>query len=138
MPVLAKIKKIEFLKFKPVSYNFGFVVDNVPLTIPFHYKAVENDEYYVAANPRYGIFSATNIHHEWDRFSGELYIKTPDNTEMRFTIGSDTALVNGKEEKLKKPFYLFDHMPVLPLRFVFDKGGLAYEIKDNTIFVKVR
>ena len=138
MPVLAKIKKIEFLKIKPVSYDFGLVVDGVKLTIPFHYKAVENDEYYTAANPRMGIFASTNIHHEWDRFGGELYIKTPDDTEMRFTVGSDVALVNGKEEKLKKAFYLFDHMPVLPLRFVFDKGGIFYEIKDNTIFVKVR
>lgn len=138
MPVLAKLKKIEFLKVKPVSYNFGFVVDNVPLTIPFHYKAVENDEYYVAANPRYGIFAATNIHHEWDRFGGKLYLKTSTDTEFLFTVGSDVALVDGKEEKLKKPVFLHDHMPVLPLRFVFDKAGLAYEIKDNTIFLKVR
>ena len=85
-----------------------------------------------------GIFASTNIHHEWDRFGGELYLKMPNETEFRFRVGSDTALVNGKEEKLKKPFYLFDHMPVLPLRFVFDNGGISYEIKDNTIFSKVR
>lgn len=138
MPVLAKLKKVEFLKVKPVSYDFGLVVDNVPLTIPYFYKAIENDEYYVAANPRMGIFASTNIHHEWDRFGGELYLKMPNETEFRFRVGSDTALVNGKEEKLKKPFYLFDHMPVLPLRFVFDNGGISYEIKDNTIFSKVR
>ena len=138
VPVFAKIKKVEFLKFKPVSYDFGLVVDGVSLSIPFHYKAIENGEYYTAANPRNGIFAATNIHHEWDRFGGELYLKTPDNTEFRFTVGSDTVLVDGKKEKLKKPFYLFDHMPVIPLTFIFDKGGLAYEIKDNTIFLKVR
>jgi len=114
------------------------VVDNVPLTIPFYYKSVENGEYYTAANPRCGIFAATNIHHEWDRFGGELYLLTSTDVEFKFTVGSDICLVDGKEEKLKKPFFLYDHMPVLPLRFVFDKAHLSYEIKDNTIFLKVR
>ena len=137
-PSLAKLQKVEFLKIKPISYDFGFVVDNVALTIPFQYKSIEDGEYYVAANPRAGIFSATNIHHDWDRFEGKLYLKTSTDTEFRFTVGSDIALVNGKEEKLAKPLALHDHMPILPLRFVFDKAGLSYEIKDNTIFLKVR
>ncbi len=137
-PMLAKILKVEFIKIKPVPYDFGLAVDGVSLEIPFHYKSIENGEYYTAANPRNGIFAATNIHHEWDRFGGELYLKTSTDTEFLFTVGSDVALVNGNEEKLKKPFFLHDHMPVLPLRFVFDKACLSYEIKDNTIFVKIR
>ena len=137
-PMLAKLEKVEFLKVKPVSYDFGLVVDNVPLTIPFYYKSVENGEYYTAANPRTGIFAATNIFHEWDRFEGKLYLKTPDSTEFLFTVGSNTALVNGKEEKLLQPVSLHDHMPVIPLRFIFDKAGIRYDIKDNTLFVTVR
>ena len=138
MPMLAKILKVEFLKIKPVSYDFGLVVDGVALTIPFHYKSIEDGEYYTAANPRCGIFAATNIFHQWDRFGEKLYLKTPNNTEFLFTVGSDIALVDGKQEKLKKAFYLHDHIPVLPLRFVFDKAGIEYSVKDNTVFVKIR
>ena len=137
-PVLAKVQKIEFLKVKPSAGDFGLVVDDAPVTIPFYCKTIENDEYYAAANPKTGIFAATNIHHVWDRFTGTLYLKTPDDTEFLFTVGRDTALVNGKQEKLNKPFYLFDHVPVLPLRFVFDKANISYEIKNNTIFAKIR
>ncbi len=138
MPVLAKIKKIEFLKIKPIPYDFGFSVDGVSLTIPFYYKTVENGEYYTAANPKTGIFAATNIHHEWDRFDGKLYLKTSTDTEFLFTVGSDVCLVNGKEEKLKKAFGLHDHMPVLPLTFIFDKANLSYSVENNTVKVKIR
>ena len=138
MPALAKILKVEFLKVKPVDYDFGFIVDGKKLDIPFHYKKIENGEYYTAANPRCGIFAATNIHHEWDRFEGKLYLKTSTGTEFLFTVGSDTALVDGKEQKLDLAFSLHDHMPVIPLTFIFDRSGLTYSIKDNTIHLKVR
>ncbi len=137
-PSLAKLLKVELLKVKPVPYDFGVVVDGVPLNIPFHYKSIEDGEYYTAANPRCGIFAATNIHHEWDRFGGELYLKTPNDTEFIFTVGSDTALVNGKEEKLKKTFGLHDHMPVLPLVFVLEQSKISHKITNNTLEISIR
>ncbi len=137
-PSLAKILKVELLKIKPVAYDFGLVVDGTALNIPFHYKSIEDGEYYTAANPKNGIFAATNIFHEWDRFEGKLYLKTSTGTEFLFTVGSDKVSVDGKEFTLKKPFALFDHIPVLPLTFIFDKARLTYSVKDNTIFLKVR
>lgn len=135
---LTKIMQVEFLKLNPISYDFGVVVDNTALKIPFHYKAIEDGEYYLAANPKNCIFTSMNMYHEWDRFEGKLYIKTSNDTEFIFTVGEDVALVNGKEQKLKKPFSLLDHMPVLPLKFIFDNTGISYEISDNTVRVSVR
>lgn len=137
-PALCAIKKVEFIKLRPISYDFGFSVDGTALNIPFYYKAIEDGEYYLAANPKNGTFAATNIYHEWDRFEGKLYIKTSTDTEFLFTVGEDTAIVNGKEEKLKKPFALYDHMPILPLRFIFDNAEISYKISDNIVYVSVR
>ena len=137
-PALVKIQKIEFLKTKPIPTNFGFVVDGVALKIPFYYKDIRNGEYYLAANPKNGTFAATNIYHEWDRFEGKLYLKTGTDTEFLFTVGSDTVLINGNSEKLSEPFYLYDQMPVLPLKFIFEKAGIKYEISDNTVFITIR
>ena len=118
--------------------DFEIIVDGEKLPVPFYCKWQEDGEYYVVANPRHGVFSATNIYHLWNRFEGTFYIKTSTDVEFNFTEGSDVCYVNGREEKLKKPFATFDKVPVLPLKFVLDNAGLKYEIKNGIISVTVR
>ena len=95
-------------------------------------------EYYLAVKIENGFFSASNIYYEWNRFENRLYLKTSTDTEFVFIVGSDICTINGKEEKLDKPFYLFDKLPVLPLKFLLDKAGLKYSVSDSGIDIKVR
>ncbi len=106
------------------------VVDGIALEIAPYYIEKTDDEYYVAGDPDTGIFSANNFYYEWNRWNGTLILKTGTDTEFLFTVGKDTALVNGKEAKLKKAFYTFDHMPVLPLQFIYDNAGIEYKNGD--------
>ena len=136
--VHSDITCVEFIRRVPDEKSYEIEVDGARLFVPFYCKDIEDGEYYVAANPRHGVFSATNIYHLWNRFDGTLYIKTSTDTEFNFKEGSDTVLVNGKEMKLKKPFYTFDKVPVLPLKFVLENAGLKYEITDGVLKIKVR
>ena len=136
--VKSEIVAVELIKKKADKDAFEVVVDGEQLPVPFYCKSRQDGEYYVAANPRHGVFSATNIYHLWNRFEGTLYIKTSTGVEFNFKIDSDICYVDGKEEKLKKPFYTFDHVPVLPLIFVLDKAGIKYELKDGLVEITIR
>ena len=85
-----------------------------------------------------GFFSASNIYYEWNRFENRLYLKTSTDVEFVFNVGSDICTINGMEEKLDKPFYLFDRLPVLPLKFLLDMAGIKYTDNDGALNINVR
>ena len=110
---------------------YGVYTDGIKLDISKGYITQDENEFYLAALPVQGFYACTNIYHEWYRFDGEgkLYVKAGngDNVnEILFTVGSKTALVNGKEKTLAKEFYLYDAIPVLPVKFLFDNLGIDY------------
>ena len=110
---------------------YGIFVDGVKLDISKGYINDDGSEVYLAALPVQGFYACTNIYHEWYRFDGEgkLYLKAGNGAnvnEIVFTVGSKTALVNGTEKTLAKEFYLYDAIPVLPLKFVYDNLGIKY------------
>ena len=132
---ITEIKKIEIVG--KVADQAEVYVDDVHLNIPPYYAEKTDDEFYVAGDPSYGIFRACNFYHEWNRFTGKLYLKTGTDTEFIFTVGSDKAIVNGEEKTLAKPFYLYDAIPVLPMRFVLDQAGIAYTL-DHSLHISLR
>ncbi len=135
-----EIESIALMCYTPKENTGAGVVkvDGIALDIDEEYIAYENDEFYVAGNPKMGVFSSLNLYHEWSRFTQKLYIKAANETEIVFTVGSDKALVNGAEKQLSKAFYTFDSMPVLPLEFILENSGIAYERNNNVISVNVR
>ncbi len=130
------IKKIELLGYGGTKADIS--VDGLELEYPPKYLTVEGDQFYAVADPDAGIFTSCNFYHEWNRWTGKLFLKTSTDTEFIFTVDSDTVLVDGKEVKLAKPFYLFDHMPVLPLTFILDKSGIEYKATEDLLEIKIR
>ena len=120
------IELIEILGYSQSQKDKAVTVDGIDLGISSAYITNDGTEYYVAALPLNGLYSACNFYYEWNRFKNKLYIKTGTDTEFEFTAGSDKALVNGSEKTLAKPFALFDHIPVLPMRFILDNAGIKY------------
>ncbi len=99
---------------------------------------LENDEVFVAANPSKGFYNVNNFYYEWDRRSGNLYIKTRNKTEFEFTVGSDVAYVNGIEETLPEPIELFDGLVMLPIKFIYDRCSYEYTQQDKLITACIR
>jgi len=74
------------------------------------------------------------LYHEFSRFTGKLFVAS-DDTEFEFTVGSDIAKVNGKEQKLPAIVTLKDGLPVLPLNFLLDKAGYQYSLSNEKLVV---
>ena len=92
---------------------------------------LENGELYVTAEPYEGFFSLHNLYYEWSRFTGRLYIKSRNGSEIVFTRDSDIATVNGKDIKLAKKIEMRDGLPVLPLTFIYENAGIEYDINGR-------
>ena len=131
-----QINSIEFLKYQGKSLITK--VDGVDLDIDRDHIHAENNEIYIAGDPSNGIYSACNFYYEWNRFTGKLFLKTANNTEFVFTSGSDTALVNGIEKKLAKSFSLYDHVPVLPMKFILDNAKIKYTFDGKEFYIDIR
>ncbi len=127
------IDYIDFLKITKHPDIYEVFADGKELQIPYYYKEYTDGEYYVACEPSTGIFSANNFYHQWSRFTQELYLLSPTDVSFLFTVGSDKCIIDGQEVTLDKPFYTFDALPVIPLKFVLDRAGITYEETEQGI-----
>ncbi len=100
---------------------------------PTFAPAERDGELYVVAEPDKGFFRYNCFAYEWSRFTGKLRILTADDKELIFTVGSDKALVNGKEIQLKEAVTTIDGLPVLPLYFIYDNIGIKYDKTDRRV-----
>ncbi len=107
------------------------IVDGVDLEYPVYYIEKTADEFYLAGDPDYGIYSAANLYYEWNRWTGKLFLKAANDTEFEFTVGSNKVLINGKEQTLAREFALYDGIPVLPMKLILDNSGVDYTIDGN-------
>ena len=131
-PGTFEVSKFEFL---------GLDESQLPITItansreytPVFAPEARGDELYVTAEPDAGFFQIHNLYYEWSRYTGKLLIATANNNEVVFTVGSDMALVGGKETKLAEAVVLKDGIPVLPLYFLYDSLGIKYTVEDKTV-----
>jgi len=131
------IKTIELLS--DVSANsLNFDIDGVIISFDNKSYTVEGDEFYIEANPTTGFYNLHQFYYEWNRWNGKLLLRTNNGTQFDFVVGSDKALVNGKEEKLKKAFSVDDGLCVLPIKFIYDKAGYDYKVDGQNVKVNVR
>ncbi len=93
-------------------------------------------EYYNAVEPVKGFFSLHNFYYEWSVKTGVLYMLTPNDREIVFTVGKNTAVVDGNKTALKEAVTLRDGVPVLPLTFIYDIAGFHYEVADGIMNVR--
>ena len=131
------LKSIQFYSEKAKN-TFNINVDGTDMYIKPSCVLKTDKEVYIAGNPSEGFYSLQNLYHVWNRKTGKLYIKTFTGTEFDFTVGSDTALVNGKETKLDRAVDTYDGLVRVPLYFIYDNSGIEYEKTDDGVSVVVR
>jgi len=133
-PGTFKLKSIEFLGYEEDKLPYSLTVNTTEYK-PYFAPIMRNGELYVAADAVEGFFSLHNFYYEWSRKTGVLYILTRTNHEFTFTVGSDKAIVDGKETALKEPFTLRDGLPELPMFFIYDKAEMIYKVEGNSVTV---
>jgi hypothetical protein len=133
-PGTFKLKKIELLGYDDSLKPYSIIVDTKPYK-PYLTPEERNGEVYVTTEAYEGFFSLHNYYYEWSRFTGVLKIVSKNDTEVIFTVGSDKALVNGKEEKLAETFNAVDGLPEVPLFWLYNVTGTKYVVEGKTIEV---
>ncbi len=131
------IKKIELLSDKATNgYNINVKGEDFNFSPDFFKKV--GDEVYVGANAGEGFYSLNNFYYEWNRWTGKLMIRTYTDHEFNFTVGSDKALVDGKEVTLNSKIELIDGVPMIPVFFIYDNAEYVYEKVDGGLKVIIK
>ncbi len=132
------IKSIEFLGEKGEGDDFVLDVDGIKIKTPKAFVKKLGNEIFVAGNPSDGFYSINNFYTDWNRYEGKLLLKTGTNHTFEFTVGSDTALVDGAEKKMATDFDVIDGLPYIPIKFVYDNADIKYSVTKNGIESEIR
>ncbi len=131
------IAAINLMSMDESQKPYTIYVDGVKYT-PNKDPKMENGECYVVAEPYFGFFSLHNIYYEWSRLTGRLYMLTRSGVEIEMNVGSDIALVDGKETKLAKKLELYDGLPLIPYFWLLDTAKINnIEVEGKTINVSL-
>ena len=128
-----EVTAIEFLQYAPEDKAYSLTIDGVDY-LPSDDITFDGSELYVPAEPIKGFFSLHNIYYEWNRYSKRLYMLSRENKSIELHVGSDIAVVDGKEVKLSKPIEAFDGIPVIPYTWFLRQLGYADYIFENKSF----
>ena len=119
-PGTFEIALIEFLKPKDTAKKIPTItVNGTELAFSFKPTVAAGGDYEVVGEARgKGFYSALCLFYEYSRFDGDgkLTLHTPTDKTLVFRVGSDSVLVDGKEEKLGYTFTLRDGLPVFRIK----------------------
>ena len=93
----------------------------------------ELDDYMVTLNPRLGFFTMSHTNYEYNYDKKTVYIEGLEGNIL-FTVGKDTALVNGKEQPLGFTFTLRDGLPFVPIKYLMNVMGFEMGQKDGGLY----
>ena len=101
--------------------------------------AVHNGVTYIPVWPTKGIQDKFKALMVWDNPTKTI-TATRGNAKVVFTMGKDTALVNGEEVKLPVAPYQIDGLPMVPLRILVEALGadVKFDAQNNEIHIAVK
>ena len=129
-------KSLELLGYDESQFPPTLTIDGKELNFSYD-PVMRGGELYVCAEPYAGFFSLNNFYYEWSRYTNVLRIVTKKDHEFIFTVGSQTAKVDGKDVQLSEQVTLRDGLPVIPLFFIYDIEGTNYEVDGKKVTVRM-
>ena len=123
------VKSIEFLKNKDVETN-EFVINGMTVSGKTPNVVKEDGTVLSAFDPSLAMDYRLNAFYTWDMDNGVLELQF-QNTDVVFTVGSDTFTVNGTEKPLGYTLYLEDGLPMLDFKKLCEAVGYTYAFKDG-------
>ena len=102
-------------------------------------RSFDRNELYITPTEEGGLYKLLHIVYSWNRNTNILTLDTPNGTTFKFTVGSNVAVVNGKDVTLNKKVELFDGAPVVPLIYILKTAGFnyAYDFTNKYLYVTV-
>ena len=128
------IKRIAFLS-DASEGSLTLTVDKTPHVVAAKQVMRVGNDVYVAGNPSDGFYSIHNLYYEYNRVNGTLMIKADNGKKMNLVVGSDVAVIDGKEKKLSAKIEIYDGLVFVPLKEIYDMAGFKYSIDKNGDFI---
>ena len=139
-PGTFEIALIEFLKPKDTAKKVpAIAVNGTELAFSFKPTFAADGDYEVVGEARgKGFYSALCLFYEYSRFDGDgkLTLHTPTDKTLVFRVGSDSAFVDGKEEKLGYTFTLRDGLPVFRIKKLAELLGYPYTEQNGVLNIQ--
>lgn len=129
-----EIENIKALTFNDGKIRYKTFVDGKEFNCHYRTK-VEDGKFYVSFEPLRHFPILTKIYYEWDAEDKTLMIKSYHDKVSYWTIGKDTAIIDGKEVKLSKQLEMFEGLPYLPLDEFCAATGCSYEVSDDVVSI---
>ncbi len=130
------IECVEFLAYTEKDRPSDVYVDGVKLQ--FEYEPENRDgDLYVTLNPDKNIFNALNLIYQISRKDATLRIQSV-NKDMRFTVGDDFFLCNGRMYNLPCAYELKDGLPVFPITFFAEFLGYTVDKKGKDYYITTK
>ena len=90
-------------------------------------------DYMVTLNPRLGFFTMSHTTYEYD-YDKKTFCFEGLSGSVLLTVGKDTAILDGKEEKLGFEFSLRDGLPYVPIKWFMSIFGFKYRESGGGIY----
>lgn len=113
-----------------------------PISIVVNGKKIDFDQPPVVLNgrtmvPMRAIFEALGTQVHWE-IGKQTATATKNKTTIIVTVGSEKAIVNGREKTLEVPVQMFSNRIMVPVRFISESLGakVSWEIKSQTVSIE--
>ncbi len=130
-----EIESLKTLSFDDGKIRYKTFVDNAEYDCHFRTKMVDG-KLFISFEPLRHIHVLTRTYFEWDDEEQTLMIKSYNDKTSYWTMGKDTALVDGKTVKLPAKLELYDGLPYLPLDEFCMAAECEYSVDGDRIDIK--
>lgn len=100
------------------------------------YPVTRDGHIYYSFDPAQAEGFLMNIHFEWDYASKALTLYGDNDSFIRYTVGSDTAVTDKGSVRLPCKLFTVDGLPMLPMETACDALGLTYYTKNNDFYIR--
>ena len=119
---------VESIDFYKAPEHVEIVLDGNDVSMPI-YAEERNGEVYFCFDPKNELAKVKELYYEWHKATESLHMF--GKIDAIFTIGSDVAIVDGCEIKLKEAVSMVDGLPVLPMSVYADVIGHSINKKGD-------
>lgn len=122
------LKKSEFLH--KVDVIKAININDMRFDMQLPYVISDSGDYFIAFDPKVGFDYRLGMYMEWDYLTKTI---TLDNGihKAEFTIGKNTCIVDGKEQRMGYTLTDFDGLPLFDIVHFCDVFGFTVDLNEN-------
>ena len=127
-----EIESIKFLTFDDGITRYDTFIGGYKYNSHYRTKCVDGN-LHIIFEPLREAANLLRVYYEWDNDEQTLMLEAVDGTVSYWKMGTNKAVIGGKEILLKTPLEMYDGLPYLPLDEFCLATGASYNVTGNRI-----